>query len=202
MATRRGRFIAFEGGEAAGKSTQAARLADRLDAVLTREPGGTQLGEVVRNLLLDPSQVGLSNRAEALLFAAARAQLVAEVIKPALDSGRDVVCDRFAGSSMAYQSYGRGLDHSAVWSLSAFAVEETWPDLNVLLVVPEALAEARIGERDRLEQAGPEFHRRVAQGFDALSQADPDRWERVEAGGSLDEVAARVWSVVSERLDG
>lgn len=194
--SRRGRFVAFEGGEASGKSTQAAILAERLGAVLTREPGGTHLGEVARDLLLDPSHPHLVDRAEALLFAAARAQHVAEVIDPALAAGRHVVCDRFAASSFAYQAFGRGLDLDAVRALSAFAVDGTWPDLNVLLVVDAAVAEARLGERDKLEQAGASFHERVAAGFDVQAAADPDRWVRVDASGTVEEVAARVWSAV------
>lgn len=196
----RGRFVAFEGGEASGKSTQARLLAERLGALLTREPGGTHLGEVARDLLLDPAHPHLSERAEALLFAAARAQHVAEVIEPALRSGRDVVCDRFAASSFAYQSYGRGLDLDDVRALSSFAVAGTWPDLNVLLVLDPAVAATRLVERDKLEQAGEGFHERVAAGFDALAAADPDHWVRVDASGSVEEVAARVRDAVAARL--
>lgn len=196
------RFIAFEGGEASGKSTQARLLAERLDAVLTREPGGTHLGEVARDLLLDPAHPHLVDRAEALLFAAARAQHVAEVVRPALDAGRHVVCDRFAASSFAYQAYGRGLDLAAVRSLSSFAVDGTWPDLNVLLVVPPSVAEARLSERDKLEQAGDAFHRRVAEGFEALADEDPARWVRVDGRGTIDEVAGRVWAAVEPIVAG
>lgn len=197
---RRGRFVAFEGGEASGKSTQARLLAERLGAVLTREPGGTHLGEVARDLLLDPAHPHLSDRAEALLFAAARAQHVAEVIEPALAGGRDVVCDRFAASSFAYQSYGRGLDLEDVRALSDFAVAGTWPELNVLLVLDPAVAESRLGRRDKLEQAGEGFHERVAAGFEALAAADPERWVRVDASGTIAEVAERVWVAVEPRL--
>lgn len=198
--TVRGRFVALEGGEASGKSTQAHLLAERLGAVLTREPGGTHLGEVARDLLLDPAHPHLVDRAEALLFAAARAQHVAEVIEPALSAGRDVVCDRFAGSSAAYQAFGRGLDLDEVLALSAFAVDGTWPDLNVLLVVDAEVARARLGERDKLEQAGDAFHDRVAAGFDALAASDPGRWVRLDASGTVEEVAARVWAAVEPLL--
>lgn len=196
----RGRFVVFEGGEATGKSTQARMLAERWGAVLTREPGGTHLGEVLRDVVLDPEQANLADRTEALLFAAARAQHVTEVIEPALAAGRDVVCDRFAASSFAYQSYGRGLPLEEVRSLSAFAVDGTWPDLNVLLVVPAEVAESRLGERDRLEQVGDGFHRRVAAGFEALAAAEPGRWVRIDATGTIDEVAARVRDAVESRL--
>ncbi|MBK5222166.1 MAG: dTMP kinase [Acidimicrobiia bacterium] len=202
MGAARGRFIAFEGGEASGKSTQAARLAERRDALLTREPGGTRLGEVARGLLLDPELPDLSPRAEALLFAAARAQHVAEVIAPALAAGRDVVCDRFAASSFAYQSFGRGLPLDEVRALSSFAVDGRWPDLNVLLVVPADLADARLGERDRLERAGHAFHRRVAEGFESLAASEPDLWVRIDAAGSIDEVARLVDAAVDVRLGG
>lgn len=198
--TARGTFIAFEGGEASGKSTQARLLAERLDAVLTREPGGTSVGEEVRQLVLDPLR-SVSDRAEALLFAAARAQHVVEVIEPALAAGRHVVCDRFAASSFAYQAYGRGLPLDEVRALSSFAVAGTWPDLNVLLVVPPETSSARLGVRDRLEQAGDGFHGRVAEGFAALAEGDPERWVRVDGTGSIDEVAVAVWAAVSSRLD-
>jgi dTMP kinase len=197
---RRGWFIALEGGEASGKSTQARRLADHLGAVLTREPGGTRLGEAVRAMLLDPSDTSMSDRAEALLFAAARAQHVHEVIAPALAEGRHVVTDRFAGSSFAYQAFGRGLDLDEVRSLSAFAVDGVWPDLNVLLVVPPEVAAARLDELDRLEGVGADFHARVAHGFDELSRAEPERWVRIDAIGTVEEVAARVRAAVAERL--
>lgn len=196
----RGRFIAFEGGEATGKSTQARMLAERLDAVLTREPGGTRLGEAVRELLLDPDDTSMGDRAEALLFAAARAQHVDEVIRPALDAGRHVVTDRFAGSSFAYQSFGRGLPLDDVTDLSRFAVDGVWPDLTVLLVVAPEVAEQRLGELDRMEGVGPDFHRRVAAGFDHLAAADPQRWVRIDAGGSVDEVAERVRVAVVHHL--
>ena len=196
----RGWFVALEGGEASGKSTQAARLAEHLGAVLTREPGGTRLGEAVRAMLLDPDDTAMSDRAEALLFAAARAQHVHEVIRPALVLGRHVVTDRFAASSLAYQAFGRGLDLDQVRALSAFAVDGVWPDLNVLLVVPPQVAMNRLDQLDRLEGVGPEFHERVAERFATLCAADPDRWVRVDATGTVDEVAARVRAEVDARM--
>lgn len=193
----RGRLIALEGGEGCGKSTQAARLATRLGAVLTREPGGTAVGERVRDLLLDPALVGLDARAEALFMAAARAQHVAEVVEPALAAGQDVVTDRYAHSSLAYQGYGRGLDVEAVRALSDFATGGLWPDLVILLDVPADVAAARLGPLDRFEAAGAEFHRRVVEGFRALAAAEPDRWVVVSGVGSVDDVAERVWQAVS-----
>src|SRR4051794_32740747 len=169
----RGRFVAFEGGEACGKSTQASRLAARLDAVLTREPGGTPLGERVRGIFLDPATGDVDGRAEALLVAAARAQHVADVIEPALASGRDVVTDRFTGSSLAYQGFGRGLPLDEVRRLSAFASAGLEPDVYVLLDVPADVAAARLGaDRDRMESAGDAFHDRVRHGYAELAASD------------------------------
>ena len=193
-----GRLIAFEGGEACGKSTQAGRLAHELGAVLTREPGGTAVGERVRALLLDPAVADMDARAEALLMAAARAQHVASVIEPALASGRDVVTDRFSGSTLAYQGYGRGLALDELRQLSEWASFGVAPDINVLLVVGRPLT--AIDEPDRLEAAGEEFHDRVADGFRAMAAADPERWVVVDGDGTVDEVAARVSAAVKERL--
>ncbi len=198
---RRGRLIALEGGEACGKSTQAKRLADRLGAVLTREPGGTEIGEEIRRILLDRASAALAPRAEALLMAAARAQHVAEVIVPALEAGTDVVSDRFVGSSLAYQGYGRGLPLDDVRSLSTFACAGTAADVVVLLVVPPDQEAVRLGTpTDRLEAAGRGFHERVRVGFDALASTEGDHWLVVDGMGTPDEVAARIWSVVVARL--
>ena len=192
----RGRLIALEGGEACGKSTQAAILAEALGAVLTREPGGTYAGERIRALVLDPGAPPLEPRAEALLMAAARAQHVAEVVRPALDAGRDVVCDRFAHSSIAYQGYGRCLPLSEVVELSAWATEGLWPDVVVLLEVPEEVTSARRGPPDRFETEDEGFHQRVRSGYRALAAADPARWRVVDGSGTVEEVAARVQEAV------
>lgn len=201
MTAARGVFIAFEGGEGCGKSTQAARLADRLGATLTRQPGGTVIGSSLRALLLSPETGPIDPRAEALLMAADRAQHVAEIIGPTLDAGNDVVCDRYVGSSVAYQGYGRGLDPAEVADLSGWATGELWPDLVVLLVVDSGVASARLGDDlDRFESAGCEFHDRVAAGFVAQAEVDPARWVVIDGSGSIDEVGARVDAVVNERL--
>jgi dTMP kinase len=191
----RGRFIAFEGGEACGKSTQAARLASAIDAVLTREPGGTTIGEQVRTLLLDPAIAAMDPRAEALLMAAARAQHVSEVIEPALAAGRHVVTDRFSGSSIAYQGYGRGLPVDEVRWLSDFASGGLWPDLTILLDVDRPLGPGR--PLDRMEAAGKAFHDRVAEGFRRQAREDVAHWVVVDGNGSPDEVAARVRSAAA-----
>jgi dTMP kinase len=195
-----GRFLVLEGGEASGKSTQAARLARQIGAVLTREPGGTAVGERIRQVLLDPSVAGLDDRAEALLMAAARAQHVAQVVRPALAAGRDVVSDRFTGSSLAYQGYGRGLPLSEVRQLSEWGTSGLWPDLVILLDVDEELASARLhglgGHLDRVEAEGEEFHRRVVEGFRCLAADDPT-WVVVDGVGTIDEVGERVAAAVA-----
>jgi dTMP kinase len=196
-----GRFIVFEGGEGCGKSTQAARLAERLDAVLTRQPGGTDLGARLRAILLDGVAGDVVARAEALLMAADRAQHVEELVRPALDAGRDVISDRYIPSSVAYQGHGRGLDPAEVRRISDWAVDGLWPDLIVLLLVPEDVARSRTGgARDRIEAAGAEFHRRVDAAFRDMAADDPDRWVVLDGTGDPDEVAGRVWDEVSGRL--
>lgn len=197
----RGRFIAFEGGEACGKSTQSARLAKALDAVLTREPGGTAIGTQLRAVLLDPATTNLSDRAEALLMAADRAQHVAEIVEPALAEGRHVVTDRFAGSSIAYQGFGRGLPVEEIRSLSLWATGGVWPDLIVFLDVPEAEADRRLGDaRDRMESEPAAFHAAVIEGFRAQAAAEPERWVIIDGSPSIDDVAAAVSAAVAERL--
>ena len=197
----RGKFIAFEGGEACGKSTQSQRVATAIDAVLTREPGGTVIGAQLRAVLLDPQTVNLSDRAEALLMAADRAQHVAEVVEPALLSGRHVVSDRFAGSSIAYQGHGRGLPVSEIRNLSLWATGGVWPDLIVLLDVPEAEADIRLGSsRDRMESEPASFHAAVIEGFRSQAAAEPDRWVVIDGTPSIEEVSAAVFAVVAERL--
>ena len=190
----------LEGGEGSGKSTQAARLAARLGAVLTREPGGTATGERIRALLLDPSLPHVSARTEALLLLAARAQHVEEVIAPALAEGRDVVCDRFTGSTLAYQGWGRGLDVSALAGMSAWAAGGREPDRVILLTVTAEEAAARLAARsgaDRIEGEGAAFFARVASGYAALAAAEPERWRVVDGAGGEDEVAARVFAALS-----
>lgn len=198
----RGRFIVFEGGEGTGKSTQAVRLAERLDALLTREPGGTSLGTDIRSLVLSASTDGaVSDRAEALLMAADRAQHVDELIEPSLAAGRDVVCDRFIGSSVAYQGYGRGLDIDIVRAVSGWAAGGLWPDLVIVLTVPSEESERRTGgARDRIEAAGDEFHQRVAKGFLEQAEDEPDTWVVVDGTGSPDEVEERVLDAVADVL--
>ena len=198
------RFIVFEGGEGSGKSTQAARLADRIGAVLTREPGGTAIGEALRSLLLDARTTGLDDRAEALLMAADRAQHVAEVIRPVLAAGRHVVSDRYFGSTLAYQGFGRGLPVDDLRRLSAWASAGLWPDVVLLLDMPRELASTRAAgradpARDRVESAGDGFHDRVAAGYRMLAAADPARWAVVDGSAAAEDVEAAVWKAVITR---
>jgi dTMP kinase len=196
--TERGRLIAFEGGEASGKSTQAARLAADLDAVLTREPGGTEIGKRIRELVLDTGASGMAPATEALLMAADRAQHVAEVIEPALVAGKDVVTDRYVPSTLAYQGYGRGMDVEELWRLSTEVAGAPQADLIVLLDVPAPVAAARLQGRDRMEAAGDDFHARVAEGYRRMAAAHPDRWLVVDGNGSVEAVAARVRDAVGK----
>ena len=188
------RLIVFEGGEGSGKSTQAALLAARLGAVLTHEPGGTEIGVRIRSGVLDPTVgITLDMRAEALLMAADRAQHVAEVIRPALARGDDVVSDRFTGSTLAYQGYARGLDVEELGWLSRWAAGGLEADVVFLLDVPAEGAATRMKRApDRMELAGSAFHRRVAEGYLALAAADPARWRVIDGSGSLGDVEALV----------
>jgi dTMP kinase len=196
----RGRFIVFEGGEACGKSTQARLLAEALGAVLTHEPGATAVGANVRQIVLDPATRGLDDHAEALLIAADKAQHVTEIVVPALEAGTDVVCDRYVASALAYQGYGRGLDIDPLHDVLRFATRGLEPDLTILLEVPAAEAERRLGSRlDRLEGLGDAFHERVRAGFAALAAADPERWVVLDAMTPIDTLAAEIRELVRTR---
>lgn len=196
-----GSFISFEGGDASGKTTQARRVATRLSAVFTREPGGTALGETLRQLVLEPdAEVDL--RAEALMIAAARAQHVAEVVRPALESNRHVVTDRFTGSSLAYQGFGSGLDVAEVRALSAFATDGLWPDLTLLIDVPVEVSLGRLGSQpDRFESEKRDFHDRVRAGYLELAAVD-DTWVVIDGTGILEDVATAVEEAITARLPG
>ena len=196
-----GRLIAVEGVDASGKSTQARLLAEALGAEFTFQFGATRMGEVVRGLLLDPANDSLDDRAEALLIIADKAQHVAEIVAPALRSGRDVVTDRFTASTLAYQGYGRGLDLGELRAMMSFATGGLEPDLTLLLDVPPELAWERLGSSvDRFEGEGREFLDRVRSGYLAMAEADPSVWAVVDANGPIDEVAARMLSTVRQRL--
>jgi len=198
----RGRYIVLEGAEGCGKSTQAQRLAATLDAVLTRETGGTAIGQRIRGILHDTSVTDLAARSEALLTAADRAQHLAEVVVPALESGRHVVSDRSVYSTLAYQGYGRRLPVDDIRRINDWAIEGRWPELVILLDAPaEVLADRMAGrELDRFEQESSEFFARVAQGFRTMAAAEPDRWVTVDAALDPETVATHIRSAVRDRL--
>jgi len=196
-------FISLEGIDGSGKTTQAKLLARSLgeDVVLVREPGGTKAGERIRELLKEPA-LELDPMAELLLFCAARAELVAEVIEPARAAGRDVVCDRFSDSSVAYQGVARGLGAERVEGICDLATGGVWPDLTVLLRIEPDRSATRIGKRkaDRFEEEGIELQRRVAEGYDEIAARHPERVRVVDAGGDRDAVHAAVLAEVQAVL--
>ncbi len=193
-------FVSLEGIDGSGKSTQAKLLAEALgpETLLIREPGGTAAAERIRELLADPA-LEIDPLAELLLFCAARADLTAGVIRPALEAGRDVVSDRFADSSVAYQGAGRGLGVGEVISLTDAATEGLWPDLTVLLRIDPELGFARADGDDRLEGEGLELQRAVAAAYEEIAQIAADRFAAVDASGTVEEVHERVMEAVSER---
>lgn len=193
----RGLFVTLEGIDRSGKTTQARLLLEALgpEALGVREPGGTQAGERIRHILKDPA-VKLSPRAEALLFAAARAELVEQVIRPALEAGRTVVSDRFLDSSLAYQGGARGLGLEQVGRMNALALGGLRPDLTLLLDVDPDIAARRAGEPDRFEHEGAELQRRVLEAYEELIAADPERWRRIDASRAPEEVHAYVLAAV------
>jgi dTMP kinase len=197
-----GRYIALEGAEGCGKSTQAALLAASLDAVLTRETGGTDIGRRIREILHDNATTGLSHRAEALLTAADRAQHIEQVVAPALAEGRHVVSDRSVHSTLAYQGYGRELPIDEVRQINRWAVDGCWPHLAILLDVDLVTLGQRMHGRDldRFEQEHPEFHDRVRAGFRQMAADDPGHWVIVDGSLPADVVAQHVRAAVQQRL--
>jgi dTMP kinase len=204
---KQGVFISFEGPDGAGKSTQIRLLQSLLEergmqVLLTREPGGTRISEAVRALILDKTFTEMDPMAEALLYAAARAQLLAERIRPALAAGQVVICDRYVDSSLAYQGYGRGLGH-AVAELNAIATGGLSPDLTFLLMLPPEAADERLRSRpdtspDRLELEAMSFRRRVYEGYLALAAAEPERICLLDAGDSIEALQSRIRSRLEE----
>jgi dTMP kinase len=204
-----GRFITFEGGEGTGKSTQAARLVERLRArdlevVQTREPGGSQGAEEIRNLALNGDAGRWSPMTETLLMYAARSDHLERTVRPALDAGRWVVCDRFADSSRAYQGVGGGAPAAFIEALDAAVVGGTQPDLTLVFDLPVEIGLERAFGRGlfetRFESKGLAFHERLRRGFLAIAEAHPERCVVIDADGDQDTVAARVWTAVEARL--
>jgi dTMP kinase len=203
----KGLFVTFEGLDGCGKSTQmellAQALADRgYVLTVTREPGGTPLGEAIRDMLLDPRHHGMSARAETLLYAAARAHLVEEVIRPALEDGQIVLCDRYVDSSLAYQGFGRGLGTDYITLVNDWGTEGLYPDLTLFLDLDDSVRSTRLAAvPDRLEAEDDEFHKRVAQGYRELLTLHRHRIRRVDATGGESEVQERVRAIIEQELE-
>jgi len=197
-----GQYIAFEGVEGCGKSTHVKRLAAHLDALVTREPGGTPVGTTLRAIMADPANTHLSQRAEALMMAADRAQHLRELVVPTLESGRHVVSDRSVYSSLAYQGYGRQLNLVELRRLNDFAIASRWPDLVVYIRVELDVVRRRLLKRstDRFEREDDHFFLRVIDGFDRLAQAEPERWLVVDGSPPKDELEQVIRRGVTERL--
>ncbi len=205
----KGLFITFEGIEGCGKSTQVHKLKEHLEARghrvnLTREPGGTPIGEAIRAVLLAPASAAMADATELLLYQAARAQHVAERIRPALEQGVIVVCDRFADSTTAYQGAGRGLPSDEIERLQGLATANLAPDLTILLDLPveEGLKRAmNTGEFDRIEREAVDFHRKVRQAFLRLAEKEPQRVRTIDGLLPVDEAAAQIAALVEPLLD-
>ena len=198
-------FITFEGGEGCGKSVQSRALYNRLSqlaipAVLTHEPGGTPLNKKIRDLLKQADDISISPLAELLLFNASRTQLIDEVIRPELEKGRVIICDRYADSTLAYQSYGRGLDLETVRAINDIATQGLKPDLTILLNISAQEGLARKKKRDRFEQEDITFHQRVREGYLELAANDPQHWVVVDASQSKAKIKEIVWLIVSQLL--
>lgn len=200
-----GLFISFEGGDGAGKSTQARLLAESLSAaghkvVLTREPGGTEIAEEIRDIVLNPAHEGLDDRTEALLFAASRAEHVAKKIRPALAAGEIVISDRFVDSSIAYQGIGRGLGVEQVSDLNAWATDNLWPDITILLDVEPTAGLDRVENPNRLEAAGAELHLDVRAAFLELAARSPERFVVLSASKAIPVLATEILDAVNAKL--
>jgi dTMP kinase len=208
----RGSFITFEGGEGTGKSTQATRLAERLKAyglgvIVTREPGGSPGAEAIRHVLLSGAAQPLGSHAEAILFAAARDDHVRQVIRPALESGRWVVCDRFADSTRVYQGVLGNVDPRVIRSLERIAVGDTKPDITFVLDLPAELGLTRAAGRrhritpDRFEAETLEFHTKLREAYRDLAEREPERCMLIDASADAETVADAIWAVVNRRLN-
>ena len=201
-------FVTLEGPDGGGKSTQARQLVDYLqgrglNVLLTREPGGTPIGDQIRRTLMDLGNTGMNPRTEILLFSASRAQIVHQVIRPHLESGGIVVCDRFYDSTLAYQGYGHGLDLRALQTITAFATGGLRPDLTLLLDLPAEdglRRRKRGGQWNRLDAYDLAFHQRVRQGYFALAAAEPKRWVRLDATKPVEVVQVEMRQAVDARL--
>jgi len=195
---KRGYFISFEGGDGSGKSTQIKQLKQYFEnrdyqVILTREPGGTDIGEKIRQMILDPSNEKMTSLTETLLYAASRAQHVEEVIKPAVAEGKIVICDRFVDSSIAYQGYARGLGE-CVCDINSYAVDGCMPDLTFLMKLSPQMGSKRIKnrEKDRIELETEDFHMAVYRGYEELEKKYPNRIIGIEAEGTVEDIADKI----------
>ncbi len=200
MASPNGKFIVFDGGEGCGKTTQIARLRDRLLAeshrvLVVRDPGTTRIGELIRAILLNPDHNEMAMRCEMLLYMAARAQMMSEVIRPALESGQTVLTDRFVSSTLSYQLGGDGLTADEIRATARIALRETMPDLTIILDMPPDAAIQRVRRaKDRIEQRPIEYHRQVRENFLVQARAQPDRYRVINAQQSIEAVEHDVWT--------
>ncbi len=203
----KGRFITFEGCEGSGKSTQIRLLSERLKKqgvshIVTREPGGSDIAEQIRNIILNGKNTAMCDECEALLYAAARAQHLREVVQPALNGGTLVLCDRFVDSSLAYQGYARGLGLDFVREINSFAMRDFRPDITLFLdISPRAAFERKHGadEDDRMEQLGMAFHQKVYEGYLKIAEAEPERVAKVACSGSKWETAENIYALLKSR---
>ncbi|WP_290139041.1 dTMP kinase [uncultured Dubosiella sp.] len=207
---KQGFFITLEGNDGAGKTTIAQACVERLKAlghevVYTREPGGSRIAERIRDLLLDPGNTDMDERTEAILYAAARRQHLVDIVAPALEQGKIVLCDRFLDSSLAYQGIGRGLGIEEVERLNRFAIDDFMPDRTIFLAIDNETAMARMGrrgEKNRLDREDDAFHQRVREGYEKLVLRDPDRIVKIDASGSIEEVTDAAMKVIESVIYG
>lgn len=204
---RKGLFITIEGPDGSGKSTQIQFMKEYfeqqgLSCLFTREPGGTAIGEKLRNIILDKENAEMCDMTEALLYAASRAQHVGELIMPALEEGKIVVCDRFIDSSIAYQGYGRYLG-DAVRVINEYAVGECMPDVTFLMELDPSVGKSRIREdvQDRLELEKLEFHQRVFAGYQAMAETQPERFARIDASRDKESIRDDIRSILEQKLE-
>ena len=205
----RGLFITFEGPDGSGKTSVANRVCELLEengyeTVHTREPGGIEIAEEIRSIILDPKNTAMDAKTEALLYAASRRQHLVERVFPAIEQGKIVICERFLDSSLAYQGYGRQLGFDEVLSINLFAIDNTYPDLTVYLDVDEQIGLDRLKDRsfiDRLDQESIEFHHRVAQGYREVRKRFKDRIIEVDASRDLEEVVNDTYQIILNKIN-
>lgn len=202
-----GLFIVFDGSEGCGKSTQVALLRERLEkmgrnVLLVRDPGTTRIGEQIRAILLNPDHAEMAMRCEMLLYMAARAQMMAESILPALEQGRIVISDRFVSSTLAYQLGGEGLTADDIRTVADIAIRQRWPDLTLLLDMPVEASMARVRRaKDRIEQRPMSYHEQVRKNYLAQAAADPKRYKIVNANREIEDVQQDIWSAITPLLN-